>query len=125
MLNDRENILNALREKPLKIEIRYSQRAMAHWMIRQIAPTVLSPQEATIIKVKLRKPVIAGSGRSHPAFAFSPAASMPATAQVSSLSEVSPLTPTAPSRVAPSWISTPPGTGTSRPCAREFTAPTK
>jgi hypothetical protein len=32
---------------------------------------------------------------------------MPATAQASSLSEVSPETPTAPSSVVPSWISTP------------------
>src|SRR4029077_180756 len=47
--------------------------------------------------------------KSHPAFAFSPAASMPATAQASSLSEVSPLTPTAPSKILPSWIKTPPG----------------
>jgi hypothetical protein len=37
---------------------------------------------------------------------------MPAMAQISSLSEVSPETPIAPSRVVPSWISTPPGTGT-------------
>ena len=59
---------------------------------------------------------------SYPAFAFSPAASMPAIAQISSLSEVSPLTPTAPSRTPPSWISTPPGTGTIRPCASVFTA---
>ena len=58
----------------------------------------------------------------YPAFAFSPAASMPATAQASSLSLVSPLTPTAPSKLLPSWIKTPPGTGTSRPCASAFTA---
>ena len=38
----------------------------------------------------------------YPGLAFSPAASMPAMAQISSLSEVSPLTPTAPSRVVPS-----------------------
>ena len=38
---------------------------------------------------------------------------MPATAQISSLSDVSPLTPIAPSSFAPSWIRTPPGTGTS------------
>ena len=63
--------------------------------------------------------------RDYPAFAFSPAASMPATAQVSSLSDVSPLTPTAPSRPPSPWISTPPGTGTRRPCASAFTAPTK
>ncbi len=61
----------------------------------------------------------------HPALAFNPAASMPAIAQISSLSEVSPLTPTAPSRTPPSWISTPPGTGTIRPCASVFTAPMK
>src|SRR5882672_8918692 len=59
---------------------------------------------------------------SYPGFAFNPAASMPAIAQISSLSEVSPLTPTAPSRTPPSWISTPPGTGISRPCAIVFTA---
>src|SRR5216683_2178265 len=58
----------------------------------------------------------------YPAFAFNPAASMPAIAQISSLSEVSPLTPTAPSRTSPSWISTPPGTGTIRPCASVLTA---
>jgi hypothetical protein len=61
----------------------------------------------------------------YPAFAFNPAASMPATAQISSLSEVSPLTPTAPSRTSPLWIKTPPGTGTIRPCASVFTAPMK
>jgi hypothetical protein len=61
----------------------------------------------------------------YPAFAFNPAASMPAMAQASSLSEVSPLIPTAPSRTPPSWISTPPGTGTIRPCASVFTAATK
>lgn len=38
----------------------------------------------------------------YPALAFNPAASIPATAQISSLSEVSPLTPTAPSRTPPS-----------------------
>ena len=62
---------------------------------------------------------------SYPGFAFNPAASMPAMAQISSLSEVSPLTPTAPSRTPPSWISTPPGTGINRPCAIVFTALTK
>jgi hypothetical protein len=36
---------------------------------------------------------------------------MPATAQISSLSEVSPLTPTAPSSTPSFWISTPPGAG--------------
>ena len=61
----------------------------------------------------------------HPAFAFSSAAVMPATAQASSLSEVSPETPTAPSSVVPSWISTPPGTGTSAPLAIVFTASMK
>ena len=67
-----------------------------------------------------------GGEGNYPAFAFSPAASMPASAQISSLSEVSPLTPTAPSS-APlaSCISTPPGTGTRRPCASVFTALTK
>src|ERR1700737_2404378 len=40
--------------------------------------------------------------RSYPAFAFNPAASMLAIAQASSLSEVSPLIPTAPSRTLPS-----------------------
>jgi hypothetical protein len=68
VLNDRENILRALREKPLKVrevmkranvvneeglpippvenarrwlgEVRYPQRAMAHRMIREIAATV-------------------------------------------------------------------------------------
>src|SRR4051812_16621167 len=65
------------------------------------------------------------SVRDYPAFAFSPAASMPATAQISSLSDVSPLTPTAPSRPLSPSISTPPGTGTRRPCASAFTAPTK
>ena len=39
-----------------------------------------------------RKPTWPGSA-DHPAFAFNPAASMPATAQISSLSDVSPLTP--------------------------------
>ena len=49
-----------------------------------------------------------------PVSAIRPAASMPATAQISSLSEVSPEMPTAPSS-RPSWerISTPPATGTS------------
>ena len=61
----------------------------------------------------------------YPAFAFSPAASIPAIAQLSSLSDVSPLTPTAPSNAPPSMISTPPGTGTMRPCASVFTASTK
>ena len=61
----------------------------------------------------------------YPAFAFIPAASMPAIAQASSLSDVSPLTPTAPSRAVPSMIRTPPGTGTRRPCAIVFTALTK
>ena len=61
----------------------------------------------------------------YPGFAFNPAASMPAMAQISSLSDVSPETPTAPSSVPPSWIRTPPGTGTRRPCASEFTASTK
>ena len=61
----------------------------------------------------------------YPGLAFNPAASMPAMAQISSLSEVSPLTPTAPSSTSPSWISTPPGTGISRPCAIVFTALTK
>jgi hypothetical protein len=61
----------------------------------------------------------------YPAFAFSPVVSIPATAQASSLSDVSPLTPTAPSNVVPSMISTPPGTGTIRPCASVFTALTK
>src|SRR6188508_2871768 len=52
----------------------------------------------------------------YPAFAFSPAASIPATAQTSSLSEVSPEMPTAPSTLPDaSLISTPPGTGTRRP----------
>ena len=46
-------------------------------------------------------------------------------AQISSLSDVSPLTPTAPSRPPSPWISTPPGTGTKRPCAIVFTALTK
>ena len=64
-------------------------------------------------------------GHRYPTFAFSPVASMPATAQASSLSDVSPLTPTAPSNVGPFMISTPPGTGTRRPCASAFTAPTK
>jgi len=62
---------------------------------------------------------------SYPGFAFSPAASMPAIAQISSLSEVSPETPTAPSSAPPSWIKTPPGTGIRRPCAIVFTASTK
>jgi len=61
----------------------------------------------------------------YPALAFSPAAWMPATAQASSLSEVSPETPTAPSSVVPSMISTPPGTGTSAPFAIVFTASMK
>ncbi len=61
----------------------------------------------------------------YPAFALKPAASMPAIAHTSSLSDVSPLTPTAPSKVVPSMIRTPPGTGTRRPCASAFTAPTK
>lgn len=60
-----------------------------------------------------------------PAFALRPAASMPAMAQISSLSEVSPETPTAPSKVVPSMISTPPGTGTMRPCASVLTASMK
>ena len=63
--------------------------------------------------------------RHYPGLAFNPAASMPAIAQISSLSEVSPLTPTAPSRTPPFWIKTPPGTGTRRPCASVFTASTK
>ena len=67
----------------------------------------------------------AGQSAGQPGLAFNPAASMPAIAQISSLSEVSPLTPTAPSRTPPLWISTPPGTGTRRPCASVFTAPTK
>jgi hypothetical protein len=50
---------------------------------------------------------------------------MPAMAQVSSLSEVSPETPIAPNKVPPSWIRTPPGTGTSRPYAIVFTASMK
>jgi hypothetical protein len=65
------------------------------------------------------------SDKFYPGFAFNPAASMPAMAQISSLSDVSPETPTAPSSVPPSWIRTPPGTGTRRPCASEFTASTK
>ena len=60
-----------------------------------------------------------------PAFAFNPAAWMPATAQASSLSEVSPETPTAPRSVVPSMISTPPGTGTRAPLAIVFTASMK
>ena len=66
-----------------------------------------------------------GTTAPYPAFAFSPAAWMPATAQASSLSEVSPETPTAPSSVVPSMISTPPGTGTSAPLAMVFTASMK
>ena len=62
---------------------------------------------------------------SYPGLAFNPAASMPAMAQISSLSDVSPETPTAPSSVLPFWIRTPPGTGTRRPCASVFTALTK
>src|SRR5579863_6905010 len=47
----------------------------------------------------------------YPGLAFKPAASMPAIAQISSLSEVSPETPTAPSSVVPFfWIRKPPGT---------------
>ena len=68
---------------------------------------------------------IVGPFADHPAFAFSPAASMPANAQISSLSDVSPLTPTAPSRPPSPMISTPPGTGTRRPCAIVFTASMK
>jgi 7-keto-8-aminopelargonate synthetase-like enzyme len=41
-------------------------------------------------------------GCDYPGLAFNPAASMPAMAQASSLSEVSPLIPTAPSRTLPS-----------------------
>lgn len=67
-----------------------------------------------------------GRGRiAQPALAFNRAASMPATAQASSLSDVSPDTPTAPSSLAPLWISTPPGTGTSAPLAIVFTASMK
>ena len=61
------------------------------------------------------------AGARYPGLASSPAASMPAMAQASSLSEVSPDTPTAPSSVVPSMISTPPGTGTSAPLAIVFT----
>ena len=61
----------------------------------------------------------------YPVFACNPAASMPATAQTSSLSELSPLIPMAPRRTSLSWMSTPPGTGTMRPCASVFTAPMK
>ena len=52
-------------------------------------------------------------------------ASIPATAHVSSLSEVSPVIPTAPTMASPSRISTPPGTGTNEPPARPFMAWTK
>ncbi|MEY9705307.1 hypothetical protein ABIF50_007867 [Bradyrhizobium diazoefficiens] len=65
------------------------------------------------------------AGERYPGLASSPAASMPVMAQASSLSEVSPETPTAPSSVAPSMISTPPGTGTSAPLAIAFTASMK
>src|ERR1700730_17964780 len=61
------------------------------------------------------------AGCDHPAFAFNPAASIPAIAQASSLSEVSPLIPTAPSRTSRSWTITPPGTGTRAPFASVFT----
>jgi hypothetical protein len=48
---------------------------------------------------------------------------MPATAQISSLSEASPDTPTAPSTVpSGDLISTPPATGTARPPARSDSA---
>jgi hypothetical protein len=57
----------------------------------------------------------------HPGFGFNPAASMPAIAQISSLSDVSPDTPIAPRTEVPFWIRTPPGTGTRRPCASAFT----
>ena len=57
----------------------------------------------------------------YPGFGFNPAASMPAMAQISSLSDVSPDTPIAPRTEVPSWIRTPPGTGTRRPCASAFT----
>ena len=78
------------------------------------------------INTQARQPrSVGGVDERYPAFAFSPALSMPATAQASSLSDVSPLTPTAPSRTLPSVINTPPGTGTRRPCASVFTASTK
>jgi 4-diphosphocytidyl-2C-methyl-D-erythritol kinase len=56
----------------------------------------------TTVPAGHRQPGGGGVNEHYPAFPFSPAASMPATAQISSLSEVSPLTPTAPSRVVPS-----------------------
>ncbi len=46
-----------------------------------------------------------------PVWAWRPAASIPASAAVSSLSEVSPEMPTAPTRAPSRLISTPPGTG--------------
>jgi hypothetical protein len=77
----------------------------------------LLPSERECARPGMRSVVV-----DYPGFAFNPAASMPAMAQISSLSEVSPLTPTAPSRTPPSWIRTPPGTGISRPCAIVFAA---
>lgn len=82
---------------------------------------VLFPPSTSLALAK-----VVGEMNDHqPAFAFNPAASMPARAQISSLSEVSPLTPTAPSRPLSLMISTPPGTGIRRPCAIVFTASTK
>src|SRR3954451_3437663 len=94
-------------------------------LLDRIEPLQKLPFELVVHSVRIRSMAEQLPVRDYPAFGLRPAASMPATAQTSSLSEVSPLTPTAPSRTAPSWISTPPGTGTMRPCASVFTAPMK
>ena len=70
-----------------------------------VARNILDTALAKGVEKKLKPLVVAvldARGCNHPALALSPAASMPATAQASSLSEVSPLIPTAPSRTPPS-----------------------
>src|SRR5437867_4585542 len=62
----------------------------------------------------------------YPVSPTSVAASIPARAQASSLSDVSPETPTAPITAPPaSRMSTPPGTGTTRPSDMALSAPKK